>query len=180
LSLFLFLIKQNQVTTIGGAFIAKEMKVRHHRVSLGIWDTAGQERFRSMTPMYLRGSSGVFLVFDVTNPSSFEQIHEWLQTVHETDHDQGPPVLVLVGSKADLRDSPDLAEPCVEQEQAQQLALDIGATYFETSAVTGQNVEEVFMFMAECVLDQHKERMPNSQVSLDVRPKASGGCCGGS
>ena len=41
-------------------------------VRLQLWDTAGQERFRSLIPSYIRDSSVAVIVYDVTNPETFE------------------------------------------------------------------------------------------------------------
>lgn len=41
-------------------------------------DTAGQERFKSMTPMYYRGAAAAILVYDITNPKSFEAVQDWV------------------------------------------------------------------------------------------------------
>ena len=43
-----------------------------------IWDTAGTERFRTITPVYYRNVDGVLLVFDITDPESFETINYWV------------------------------------------------------------------------------------------------------
>ena len=40
---------------------------------LKLWDTAGQERFRALVPTYVRGAVGVFIVYDVTDPSALEK-----------------------------------------------------------------------------------------------------------
>ena len=44
------------------------------KVKLELWDTAGQARYESLRPLYFRGAWVVFLVFDVTNRSSFESL----------------------------------------------------------------------------------------------------------
>ena len=42
------------------------------------WDTAGQERFKNMTASYYRGASGIMVVYDITDPDSFNNINSWL------------------------------------------------------------------------------------------------------
>lgn len=69
-------------------------------IRLQIWDTAGQEAFRSITRSYYRGSIACFLVFDVTNRLSFENVHKWLEETKQYSHDSIE--LVLVGNKVDL------------------------------------------------------------------------------
>ncbi|CAE6495032.1 unnamed protein product [Rhizoctonia solani] len=79
-------------TTTGAFFYSKKVIVDGTKVRLQIWDTAGQERFRSMAPMYYRGASAAILVYDITSPSSFEDVrlwidgksrHRWFDTAHE-------------------------------------------------------------------------------------------------
>jgi len=48
-------------TTIGAAFFSKTVHVDESKVVLSIWDTAGSERFRSLAPMYIRGSRFIIL-----------------------------------------------------------------------------------------------------------------------
>lgn len=43
-------------------------------LKLQIWDTAGQERFRGITKSYYKGANAVILVYDITNPKSFEEV----------------------------------------------------------------------------------------------------------
>lgn len=42
-----------------------------------IWDTAGQERFQSLGVAFYRGAEACVLVYDITNPKSFEQLDSW-------------------------------------------------------------------------------------------------------
>jgi Ras-related protein Rab-5C len=46
---------------------------------LEIWDTAGQERYRSLAPMYYRGSQAALVVFDLTSRDSYEGAKEWVR-----------------------------------------------------------------------------------------------------
>ncbi len=46
-------------------------------------DTAGQERFHTITTSYYRGAMGIMLVYDITNPKSFDNIAKWLRNIDE-------------------------------------------------------------------------------------------------
>eukprot|EP01155_Anaeramoeba_flamelloides_P051059 Anaeramoba_flamelloidesc42263_g1_i1.p1 GENE.c42263_g1_i1~~c42263_g1_i1.p1 ORF type:complete len:172 (+),score=14.59 c42263_g1_i1:23-538(+) len=52
--------------TIGVEFATKIIEIVKERVKLQVWDTAGQERFRAVTRSYYRGTSTVFLVYDIS------------------------------------------------------------------------------------------------------------------
>jgi len=67
--------------TLGAAFWNKQIKYKDTNIGLQIWDTAGQERYRSLTPMYIRNSKFVILVYDVTNNDSLEGLTDWLNII---------------------------------------------------------------------------------------------------
>ncbi|KAF8897181.1 P-loop containing nucleoside triphosphate hydrolase protein [Infundibulicybe gibba] len=108
---------KNTTSTSGAFFVTKKVYVNGLKVRLQLWDTAGQERFRSMAPMYYRGSlsctgaNAALLLYDITNASTFDDIRGWLEELKKNC----PPELIIyiVGSKADLRQhrqvTPDLA-----------------------------------------------------------------------
>lgn len=50
------------------------MYIENNFVKLQIWDTAGQERFRGITKSYYKGANAVILVYDSTNPKTFEDV----------------------------------------------------------------------------------------------------------
>ena len=50
-------------------------------VTLQLWDTAGQERFRSIASSYFRKADGVILLYDVTSPSSFINVRDWMERI---------------------------------------------------------------------------------------------------
>jgi small GTP-binding protein len=60
------------LSTIGVDFKFKNFQVKGQKVKLQIWDTAGSEQFRSIVSAYYRGADAVVLVFDLTNPITFE------------------------------------------------------------------------------------------------------------
>merc|ERR1719493_318546 len=53
--------------------------VNNKPITMQIWDTAGQERFRSLVSKFYRGSDACILVYDITNPQSFERLDFWME-----------------------------------------------------------------------------------------------------
>ena len=124
------------VATIGIDFCYRNISVYGREFRLNVVDTAGQERYLSLVRSYLRDAVGVLLVFDVTDKSSFEEgIPKMLELIHPEDDMR----MILVGNKADAEDRRK-----VTRRQAEEFAANLGVLYFETSAVTGQNVQKVF------------------------------------
>nr|CAD7429199.1 unnamed protein product [Timema monikensis] len=116
-------------------------RVAYNRLTAQVWDTAGQERFRSMAPMYYRNANAALLVFDITQYDSLTSVKSWVKELKRNV--QEPMVLCLVGNKCDLE-----VERKVSKDEALQYACSIGATYFESSALHDQGIEEVFLNVA--------------------------------
>lgn len=131
--------------TIGVEFGSKIISVAGKSVKLQIWDTAGQERFRSVTRSYYRGAAGALLVFDITNRDSFNSLPDWLNDARSLASPNI--VILLVGNKKDLD-----AEREVTFLEASQFAQENELMYLETSAKSGENVEESFLKCSKTIL----------------------------
>ena len=59
--------KDDYEPSIGVDFFSKTLRFRDKCIKLQVWDSAGQEKYRSLIPNYIRGSSIVFLIFDITS-----------------------------------------------------------------------------------------------------------------
>lgn len=163
--------------TIGASFLQRRVIVDNTEISLQIWDTAGQERFRSMAPMYYRGAKAAICVFDVTNKESFGRIPTWLRDLRA--HADPNAVICLAGNKADK-------DPEFETSRGEELAKEMGATFFRTSALTGEGVTELFEHLSRGVFEAYQNsRRPSKekgggvdlklgQVPPEEAPK---GCC---
>ncbi|XP_010688186.2 ras-related protein RHN1 isoform X3 [Beta vulgaris subsp. vulgaris] len=126
-----------QESTIGAAFFTEVLSLDNTIVKLDIWDTAGQERYHSLAPMYYRGAAAAVVVYDITSAESFEKAKRWTQ---ELQRQASPHMFTaLVGNKADLDEKRE-----VDNEVAEQYAKENGLHFFETSAKTAQNVNELF------------------------------------
>ncbi|KAI3908319.1 hypothetical protein MKX01_027341 [Papaver californicum] len=146
------------ITTIGIDFKIRTVELEGKRIKLQIWDTAGQERFRTITTAYYRGAMGILLVYDVTDESSFNNIKNWIKNIEQ--HASDNVNKILVGNKADM----DESKRAIPTSRGQALADEYGIKFFETSAKTNFNVEEVFFSIAKDV----KQRLAESETKAEV------------
>lgn len=124
-------------STIGVEFATRTLQVEGKTIKAQIWDTAGQERYRAITSAYYRGALGALLVYDVTKPTTFENISRWLKELR--DHADSNIVIMLIGNKTDLKHL-----QAVNSEEAQSFAEKEGLSFIETSALESVNVEKAF------------------------------------
>lgn len=136
---------ENKEPTIGAAFLTQRVNIGDQTVKFEIWDTAGQERFASLAPMYYRNAQAALVVYDVTKPQSFIKARHWVKELHE-QASKGI-IIALVGNKLDMVETG--GERKVAKEEAEKLAEEEGLLFFETSAKTGENVNEVFLGIGE-------------------------------
>ncbi|KAI3872217.1 hypothetical protein MKW98_011709 [Papaver atlanticum] len=124
-------------STIGVEFATRTLQVEGKTIKAQIWDTAGQERYRAITSAYYRGALGALLVYDVTKPTTFENVTRWLKELR--DHADSNIVIMLIGNKTDLKHL-----RAVATEDAQSFAEKEGLSFIETSALEAINVEKAF------------------------------------
>ena len=119
-------------------FGTKTIEFNQKMVKLQIWDPNGQERFGCVTRTYFRAAMGVMLVFDVTDSKSFDSLSFWLE---ETKKKASPDVsIVVVGNKIDLQ-----SQRVVDRSTAERFCQERSIPYFETSAATGEGVNDAFL-----------------------------------
>ncbi|KAK1288421.1 Ras-related protein RABA2a [Acorus calamus] len=124
-------------STIGVEFATRTLQVEGRTIKAQIWDTAGQERYRAITSAYYRGARGALLVYDVTKPTTFDNVSRWLKELRE--HADSNIVIMLIGNKTDLKHL-----RAVATEDAQSFAEREGLSFIETSALEAINVEKAF------------------------------------
>jgi small GTP-binding protein len=129
-------------STVGGACANISVQMEGQQtIDMIIWDTAGQEKYRGIIPMYFSRCAFILIVYDISNRQSFEGISDWYQL----SRDKAPDVakVILIGNKSDL------PERAVSIAEGTEFASSIGAhMFFETSAMTGDGVEEVILSVA--------------------------------
>ena len=142
---------EEYIVTIGSQFAVKTVSVesengRNIVVKLLVWDLAGQQRFDFIRGSYYRGSKGALLVFDTTRKSTWVELPKWIQETEDALGERIP--IILLANKVDLEE-----HRVITREMALQFVEENGLTgYLETSALSGQNVEEAFYLLAKNTL----------------------------
>ncbi|TPX51437.1 hypothetical protein SeMB42_g01924 [Synchytrium endobioticum] len=130
----------------------KKVCLDNEECFIDILDTAGQEEYAAIRDNYYRTGEGFVCVYSILEPDTFVNTQVFREQIVRVLDDEGIP-FVLVGNKADLADMRR-----VSTQQGQQQADEWGCMYFETSAKTRQNVEEVYEALMRLIWHrkQHK------------------------
>lgn len=137
-------------------------------INLGLWDTAGQEEYDRLRPLSYPGTDAFVVAFSLTSETSLNNVRSrWLPELKRFNPDTP---FILVGTKKDLVgkfDNPALPDdmqnhkvPPIEKqrEAAQKLADESGAAaYIECSALTQENVKQVFQQVVQTALEDRTE-----------------------
>ena len=119
--------------SIGIDFMSKNIRFRGQNIKIQIWDSAGQEKYKGLIPSYVRNSSIVFIVYDISNRSSFDNVQNWINFVKNIEKT----TMILLANKIDL-------DREVETKEGQEIAEREGIKFFECSAKTNDNIKYMF------------------------------------
>ena len=149
--------KTDFLATMGADFAFLKTKIDDIDIEWQIWDLAGQPAFRNVMKAYYRGTMGALAVYDVTQPKSLESLDSWVQDVRERANTTPNPELpvVLVGNKVDLREE---LPNCLKTIKGFVKSQSLNADFVETSAKTGEAIEEAFTKLAKRIIIQSKEK----------------------
>lgn len=147
--------------TLGVDFVIKDIQIDKQKIKLQIWDTAGQERFRAVTNVYYKDTSGVLLVYDITNYSSFHNCQKWYSEIKKYMETNTP--IILIGNKNDL-----LRSRSVLSEEAQDYANIHKMAFYETSALDNSNIEQIFRIMGEKMYNNKLSTISNSHITKNM------------
>ena len=127
------------LTTVGVKTDTKLVELPQRRVKLVLWDIAGKDVLDGLKLTYLRGSTGLVMVADGTRAPT---LHSAAQLLRQARGEIGEVAAVLLVNKFDLFDRWEVAP-------SQLAELRRAMPLFETSALSGESVEEAFTALAE-------------------------------
>lgn len=144
--------------TIGADFAVKEINLtvddEEYSIKGSIWDLAGQVNFQHVRALYYKGAHAMIMVYDTTTRASFVNIDKWIAEITSKGTNLTDLAVVLIGNKIDIReDIPEHISTAEGEQKAKELSEQFcsGRTvyFLETSAKTGENVEEAFATMGK-------------------------------
>ena len=146
------LFNDNHITTIGAAYQSQKVVLQNGAtVKFHIWDTTGQERFRAMTNLYYKDAQVAILTYDIKNENSFSSIQFWINELKFKVENEDM-LLFLVGNKCDVNSN----ERKVSKSQGKNFAAENNMFFFETSAKTGEGINDLFITIANKLYEKIK------------------------
>lgn len=142
--------------------------VEGHPINLGLWDTAGSKEYDTLRPLSYPGTDVFIICFSLCSPESYENVKsKWHPEI--VQYNPKTP-FILVGTKLDLRDNPDMIQSLkannlspVSGEMGEKLAKEIGASKFlECSALSQKNLPQVFEESVKTVFTAHADTASSS------------------
>jgi small GTP-binding protein len=136
-------------------------------MSIQIWDTSGAERYKAITTTHIRGADGAYIVYDISNESSFTHLNYWYNCLRDAaDNDI---IIFLIGNKSDLiyeegravkkKDAIDF----INKNQLQG--------YAECSAKNNENIKETFEKFYKMLYNKNKNKIKEKKMKLELIDK---------
>ena len=149
------------------ATISVEMKTKiineDDNISLrfNIWDTAGQEKYKSITRQFFRDCNGVFIVFDLTDRKTFDDVKDWIKEVKSNTSDDT--VTVILGNKSDEINKREVLDDEIKN------FLNDDYFYFEVSAKNGNNISMAFDKLKKLMMHNYKKKQDKTGDNLNEK-----------
>jgi Ras-related protein Rab-25 len=141
-------------STLGVDYLLKRISHKYngidYNIKLQIWDTAGMEHYRSLTSIYYKGASYIFIFIDLSNhnPYQINLLPTWYNNIIR--HTDTLPKIILIGNKSDK----DLGY--TDDKVKKWLSKHSNILYFKTSIYDITTIEKVFQYIIKELIKQNK------------------------
>ena len=142
--------EEETLSTIGIESFSEEKIINENIIKFKLYDTPSQERYRSTLTSPITISDGIIIVFGVDESYILRGLDEWYNTIKE-NVDIKEKVIYLVGNKIDIDNR------IISKEEGQKLANEKNMKYFETSAKTGEGINDVFNEIYNDIYELNKD-----------------------
>ena len=157
-------------TTLGTDLLNKSININGRIISAQIWDTAGQERFMTITKNFYQRADGIILAYDITQKKSFDKLKKWIENINNNASKDA--IICLVANKIDKTD--DIK---IKTEEGKAKAAEFNMNYYETSAKTGEGIDQLFEETIKNIVERKFYRTKNLSLVNDKKLEKKK-CCG--
>ena len=137
-------------------------------MSIQIWDTSGAERYKAITTTHIRGADGAYIVYDISDESSFNHLLYWYNYIKDAaDEDI---IIYLIGNKSDLIYEEGRS---VKKKDAMEFANKYKLHgYAECSAKNNENIQETFKKFYNLIYNKNKNKIKEkTKMKLELMNK---------
>jgi small GTP-binding protein len=165
--------------TIGADFASKKIDAGENQITFQIWDLAGQDSYQAVRGTFYKGATAGLMVFDCQDPKTMTNLKNWIDEAIKGS-DNGILVYFIIANKIDLIDERKVSRE-MALEFCNRLSTETGIRFYycETSAKTGQNIQETFEFLSFKLLESNnvkdlvKPETPDGIIDIKETEKTS-------
>jgi len=163
---------EKMMDTIGVAFKRKRIKITDElSLDVNIWDMGGEEKYKALFPQYVKGATAALILYDTTNKETIDDVNSWVEIVN--DYASEDIIKVLIGTKIDLKDKREITKTEAEKYCSKQNWC---AEIIETSAKTGENVEDAFLNVANEIVKKNLQKCTGCGDYFSIKLKICNYC----
>ena len=138
----------------------KEFKYKDEIYLFRLWDTVSKDKFNSISKAFYQKADCIILICAINDRESFLNINKWIDNIKnniELEHIE----MILIGNKCDLED-----ERQVGLDEIVKKGEDLKIESFETSAKSGEGVEDAFETLFTKVLKKVYQKNKKSKKNV--------------
>jgi len=135
------------ISTLGVQISKKTIHLSENtKMNFIIWDIGGQQHFNLNRARFYNGANAALIVVDRTRSDHLNSIENWYNDIQKSVKHNIP--TIIVGNKSDLTN-----EIVISEEEVKEYAKKYDFHYILTSALTGENVNDGFLYIAYRVVE---------------------------
>lgn len=148
----------NYRATIGLNIMSHSFEAFGNNISLSLFDIGAQKYFQRFRRTYYQGAQASFIVYDITNRQTYENVKKWIKELGDFINNKELPI-IIVGNKTDLKEQRQVsAQEGIDLVNELSESRNTKISYIETSALSGENIEDAFSLISYHFIMKSKER----------------------